>query len=314
MIAPALAIAPSRAQTCFLRGGVLEHGLDQEIAFGQHAVGSRAAEQAHPLVELGLGELALGDARRVVRAHPVEAARERLVAGLDQDGRQAGVGEVHRDAAAHRSRADDADPANAAQRGVGCEPRDLGSRSLGEEEMAQSARRRRTPQCLELVGLAPLAFAKGQLDRGAHAANDRGACRIGGSLLAVRQGRGEQSFGYRWHGERAGAPGLRLRRDERSRGGDSCGEHVALGDLVDQARFERLLRADRSAGQHQIERRRHADQPRQPLRSERARQQAEMDFRKPHSRARMRDPAMTRQGKLQAAAERRAVERRHHAA
>jgi hypothetical protein len=178
--------------------------------------------------------------------------------------------------------------------------------------MAQSARRRRTPQCLELVGLAPLAFAKGQLDRGAHAANDRGACRIGGSLLAVRQGRGEQFFGYRWHGERAGAPGLRLRRDERPRGGDPCGEHVALGDLVDEARFERLLRADRSAGQHQIERRRHADQPRQPLRSERARQQAEMDFRKPHSRARMRDPAMTRQGKLQAAAERRAVERRHH--
>ena len=65
--------------------------------------------------------------------------------------------------------------------------------------------------------------------------------------------------------------------------------HVAVDDRVDQADLARLRRANRLAGQHQVQRRREADQPRQPLRAAGAGDDAERDLGHRELRACRRD-------------------------
>ena len=66
------------------------------------------------------------------------AAIERLLRGLDDRDRDAGLQEVHRDAATHRARADDADLLDRAQRRALGDVIDLGGLALGEEQVALS--------------------------------------------------------------------------------------------------------------------------------------------------------------------------------
>ena len=88
------------------------------------------------------------------------------------------------------------------------------------------------------------------------------------------------------------------------------GDQIALDDLVDQARRERVLRRDRIAGQDHRQRLLDADEPRQALRAARARDQAELDLGQAEPRAGRRDAEMAAQRELEPAAERRAVHRR----
>ena len=93
--------------------------------------------QGHALVHHLLRETALRHGVRVVLADGGEAAIESFLRGvLDQDG-DAGVGERHRDAAAHGARADDGRFAERIRGGVLRDVRDLRDGALGEEGVDQ---------------------------------------------------------------------------------------------------------------------------------------------------------------------------------
>ena len=86
---------------------VLEHRFGHDVHLVEAVVAGRRRDQRHRLLDLLRGHLALRHRDFVVAADRGDAAIERrLVHFLEQD-RNAGVRVVHRDAAAHRARADD---------------------------------------------------------------------------------------------------------------------------------------------------------------------------------------------------------------
>ena len=89
-----------------------------------------------------------------------------------------------------------------------------------------------------------------------------------------------------------------------------CRRHViALGDLVDEAELQcQRCRNGVSRGDH-LQRPLDADEAREPLRTPRPGQQAELHFRQPKARLGMRDTSLTSHGDLEAAAERGPVHR-----
>jgi hypothetical protein len=111
----------------------------------------------------------------------------------------------------------------------------------------------------------------------------------------------------------ARAPHGRAERHELLRIRETFGERVvAARDAIDEAERARFFRACVAPGQHQVERGLRADQARRALRAARAGQQAERDFGQPELRAGQREPVMRGERDLEAAAERRAVQRDHH--
>ncbi len=101
-----------------------------------------------------------------------EAAVERLLLDLEERDRDAGIGEVHRDAAAHRARADDAGGLDRALRRVGRHVLHLGGLALGEEVVALRRRLGGRQQLHEQLALALHAFVERQLDGSLHALDD----------------------------------------------------------------------------------------------------------------------------------------------
>ena len=85
----------------FLELHVLEDGLNDDVAVGEVVLVGRAGDQPHALLD-GLGR-DRATARRplIILAHDTEAPFERIVIALDDRDRDTGVGEVHRNAAAH---------------------------------------------------------------------------------------------------------------------------------------------------------------------------------------------------------------------
>ena len=82
-----------------------------------------------------------------------------------------------------------------------------------------------------------------------------------------------------------------------------------LGEFVDDAPFLGLARAERRAGEDDVERLLNPDQPRQALRAAGAGNEAELDFRQAAFRRRDGDAVVRRQRDLESAAERRSVQR-----
>jgi hypothetical protein len=74
---------------------------------------------AKALLEARLGQRTFAQRALVIAADVGESPIERLLCGLEQHDRQAGIDEAHRDAAAHRSGADDADLAIGRRDGFG---------------------------------------------------------------------------------------------------------------------------------------------------------------------------------------------------
>ena len=100
--------------------------------------------------------------------------------------------------------------------------------------------------------------------------------------------------------------------DDPAGKGDCRLGQVARGDLVDDAVGQRLRRPDRLAGDDHPQRLFRADQARQALGPAGAGQQAELDLGQAHPRRRRGDPEMAGERQLEAAAQRRAVQRRDH--
>ncbi len=87
---------------------------------------------------------------------------------------------------------------------------------------------------------------------------------------------------------------------------------VAVDDVVDEAAVERLAAADVATGRHHLQRLRHADETRQPLRAAGAGEQAEVHLGQPELRRRDGHPVVRAQRNFESAAEGRAVDRGDH--
>ena len=100
--------ALSRAAKTFFLTSISSNTASTTMsASATRVVAERALDEAHARVHVLLAEAALLHGGRVVLPHDREAAVERLLAHLDHAHRDAGVGEVHGDAAAHGAGADD---------------------------------------------------------------------------------------------------------------------------------------------------------------------------------------------------------------
>ena len=194
----------------------------------------------------------------------------------------AGVEEVHRDAAAHRAGADDGDLVDLAHRRRFRHVGDLGRGALGEERVAQRLALGREHQRGEGLALV------------LHAVLELG---LGGLLDAVDAARRRREvLGHRLDRVAREAE-VRVAVDvlaldvahhrQRTRGGDLVGERerafhqVALDHAVEQllaGDLRQQLALDRLAADDHVQRGLDADRARQALRAAGARQDAQLDF------------------------------------
>ena len=114
----------------------LEHGLDDQVSILDVLESDHAVDQCHPLGGRIRRNAAARRGGLVILLHHAHAALELLFAGLDQRHRNAGIGERHRDAAAHGAGADDGDALDVARLGAFGNAGDLGGLALGEERVA----------------------------------------------------------------------------------------------------------------------------------------------------------------------------------
>ena len=109
---------------------------------------------------------------------------------------------------------------------------------------------------------------------------------------------------------RCGCPTRSARIGHEARGIVDCGgTQVAIDQRVDKAELDSCRGINRRCGQHELDRFLDADQARHALRSARAGDDAERDFRQTESGARQRDAVMAGERYLEPATEHRAVHR-----
>ncbi len=298
-------------EDAFLHFHGLEHRLDDDVGVLEVVVGQRRRDQRHALVDvLGLHAAALGGVL-VVGADRLEPAIQRLLLHLEKRHGNAGIGEVHGDAAAHGAGADDARRLDLALRRVGRHVEHLGRLALGEEVVALRRRLRRGQQLDEQLALALHAFVERQLDGGLHALDDAPRrLEAAGAPRDRLLGLLEQVGRFQGRREVAHAPARRVLRHQHLRVGDRALQKVALDDGVDDAFALGLGGGDVAARDDGVERVLRTGEARQALRAAGAGQDAEMDLGQADARGRQRHAIVRAQRRLQAAAQRRAVQGR----
>ena len=265
-----------------LDGHRLEHSFDDEVGVGEVRKLQRGLQQAHALLHLFSGQLALRGGGFVVAPNNTNAAIERVLLHFEQRHRDAGIEEVHGDAATHGAGTDDAHRLHFARHHGIVDARHLRSGTLGEEHVAQRRRLRVHHAGHERLALEQDAFGKGL----GHCRLDEVDNLLVGKQIALglreaRTCRGEEicwqgsgvDGAYAYQGQRR-AVGYHFLRER-----DSTGEQVALHDAVDDASGSRDLGGDGVATQNDLERGGRTNEARQTLRATGARQQTEFHFR-----------------------------------
>ena len=257
-IAPCLTMRSSLPNTSFLTSMFSNTASMTRSQSASASSSQRAGQQAHALLDvLGLELAALGGGLVVLADH-AEAAVERVLLRLDDRHRDADVGEVHRDAAAHGAGADDADLLDRDRRGVVRHVRNLPHLALGEEHVALRGRLRAGHQLHEQLALGRDAFVERQVHRRFDAADvvlgrEEAAelARIGLAEVGEELRLAARGFDLLVHvAHFAQRP---LLGDDFLREGDRAGAQLAFGhDLVEQARGVRGLRIDVRAGRDHL--------------------------------------------------------------
>ena len=85
----------------------LEHGFDDDVGIARRVEVGARSEERHALVHLLLLQPALRHGGRIVLFYFFQTPVERFLRRVGNGDRDADVDEAHRDAAAHRARADD---------------------------------------------------------------------------------------------------------------------------------------------------------------------------------------------------------------
>ena len=120
----------------FLDAHFLEHGLDHQIGIFEVGIVEGGGQQGHALVVFVLLELAALDLRLVVLADGGKSAVQRVLLHLQHLHGNAGIKEVHGNAAAHGSSTDHGNRFDVTLGGVRWHIRNLGGGALGQEEVA----------------------------------------------------------------------------------------------------------------------------------------------------------------------------------
>ena len=118
---------------------VFEHGFDHDIDLIETIVGEGGADQGHDALDLLGRHLAFGGGDVVIPADGRKAAVERRLIRFLEQHRDAGIGVVHGDAAAHGARADHRRRADFGSGRVLRHAGNLGGFALGEEQADQVA-------------------------------------------------------------------------------------------------------------------------------------------------------------------------------
>ena len=292
---------------------LLEHGLDHDIGFCSRIDSDHTADQAHSPIHILRGEAAARHCGAVIGGDAVAAFLQQVLAGLDQCDGNAGIGEAHGDAAAHRARADDRRAADRARLGARGHVRHPPRLALGEKYMALRFRLVAGDKFLEQLAFAPQAFVERQGEGVAHrfdasrrrlAAAEPAGQRRGGLVKVF-------GIGARCHEFVVAVARLlqwaSLGNDAAGEGG-SRGHQVTLDDFIDDAVSGGLGGADRVAGNNHPQCLFGADEARQALRAAGAGQEAELDLGEADPRRRNGDAEMTGERHLEPAPESGAVQ------
>ncbi len=254
--APFLADAVELAEHLLLHADVLKGSLDDEVHVCERTIIHAARNQRHALVHARPVEAAAPHHALVIFRDNAKAAAERSPIALhDRDG-DAGIGEGHGDAAAHRSRAHDACGANLARLHVRGKPGDFRHLALGKEHMDQRLALSIHERLAEQLALAHQALAEGQIesvfDR-VGAAQRRVLARMAlfdPGALFVENGRAALRFDLI---HAVAHPRRERQADFRLRESDGGIENVTLHDLVHNAGFLRKRCRHLLAGGDKVE-------------------------------------------------------------
>ena len=296
---------------------LLEHRLDHDVRLARRFEIEGPPDEPEALLDLLGGEAAARRGVLVVSADGGEPAFEGFLVHLHHRHRDAGIGEAHGDAAAHRSAADDDRPPDVDGLGAAGDVGDLRGLALGEEEVLLGSGLDPAHEAGEDLLLAVHPFVEGQLDRrldgldaglrrveAAHpprvllakvVEEGRVAARRGHLVVAVADADEGPPLGHRAPGERDGALG-----------------EVALHDLVRQAVRQGVAGADGIAAHDHLERLLRPYDAGQALGAAGAGTEPELHLREPESGGLDGDPEVAGKRGLEAPAERGAVDRGHH--
>jgi len=298
-----LAHAVELLEYLLLDAHVLEHGFDHQVHIRQVGIVQRGLQQRHARVELVLRELALLERVLVVLADGADAALQRFGLGLQHDDGDAGIEEVHRDAAPHGARADDAHLDDGAHGCVGRHVADFAGSTFGGKHMAQRARFGRLHQGQEAFAFDLLAFIEGLVRGSGHGFQALQRCRevLGhrahGVAGELQEGLGVGLVHLAIAHTRQPAAFLNHLVGQGQRGG----QQFAVHHFVEQGRGLQLGRGHLGARDDHVQRGFQTDHAGQALGSARARQQAQLHLGQRHGGIAAGDAEMAAQGQLQSA-------------
>ena len=311
--APGFATFVELREHLLLEAHVFEHGLDDHVAAGEIFVTQRRRDEREPA--------------RLLRGVDAAAFHHALEGGVDrrdalvesglvriqQRHGDAGIRERDRDAAAHGARADDTGTLErvclAWRQTV-----DLAALAFGKEYVDGTPR---LDGSFRPVGVF-LFFEQALLD--GHRARDhrlerreRGAAiRIHPFRLVVPPGLEGLCDLEGVHLPFGGAAWTAVRGDQPLRVRERTGQQVACNDFIDEAELERFDRIDRLGIEDHAQRIVEPDEPRQPLRAARARDDAQRDFGQHEFRRRRCNAIVAGQREFEPSADRRTVQRGDH--
>ena len=296
---------------------VLEHRFDHDVGVRDCPVVEHALDQVQAFIALGFGDPAAAHHASIVRGDHGQALVECFLADLEYLDRNARVGEAHGNAAAHEAAAHRGRAGDGLGRRVPGHVGDARRLPLREEHVDHGRALLVVVAALEVgaFGADPVVEIvefDGSLDRleghpavelAAHAARQVGLA----GLEHVRIGAVGQDLV-------APVADQRVRRRPRLvlGEGDRGVDEITVGNGVDDSEFERVLGVEGIAREDGLHGALGADQPRQPLGSTAARQQADLDLRQAHRRAGSGDPVVARQREFESTTECRAVDGRDH--
>ena len=293
---------------------LLEHRFDHDVGLGKGTVVGDPVDQRHALIHLLLRDPPARDRARVVLADDPEPLVQGLGRAFENPYRDAGVGEVHGDAAAHGAAADDGGAADRQHRGVGRHVGHLGRLALGKEQVALAARLVRSQAFAEQRPLLSQALLERQGDRvldalDAVARRDQAARAPGDRSPGLVEEVGGRASIFRSRVLRAPLPSA-TNASAKATAAETKSPSSTRSSSKPLSRA--LPGRHELTAQDRLERRLDADHPRQPLGAAGTRQQTELDLRQTEAGAAVADPVVAAERQFQAAAEGGAVDRRHH--
>eukprot|EP00754_Rhynchopus_humris_P014588 Rhum_TRINITY_DN14396_c0_g1::Rhum_TRINITY_DN14396_c0_g1_i1::g.84953::m.84953 len=290
---------------------VLEHSLDHHVAVLQRReVTAAARDRSTQRLRLRLRQLPLLHPPRKLLPDPLQTLLRQRRVVVDHHHLVPALRARLRDPAPHLPRAHNSDRLQRLR--LRRQPRHLPARTLREEHVLHRLRLVARQQRHELLLLHRQPREEVRLTRRRHTPDDRLRRRLSRTQLAPLLAQRRQLRVRRRRGTRAQAPRREVHAAHLRRQLHRSHHHVAVHDAVQHAKLQRLLRVQRRPGAHQVRRPLRTHQTRHPLRSAGARQQAQVHLRQSQARLRRRHPVVRRQRELAPAAQRHAVDRRHH--